>query len=157
MESMNNAGAGTTATFSELLRTPNEVASAAERGEVTITRRDGEDLVLTSAQSTKRSRSGLRFAAAIVGAALAEWPDSFAHRLHSAFPWMTFLNESEQEAFADELVDLARACASVERFEPLALAVQAWKSTAEAYADGVPRDGEDIEWLTHPVTVPRPA
>jgi len=145
-----------TATFSELLRSPKDVVGAAEHGEVTITRRDGEDLVLTTASSVRRSRDGLEFAAGIVAAAVAARPESFAQRLSSPFPWMTFLSEVEQEAFANEVVDLARACATVHEFEPLAIAVHAWRSTAQAYASGVHRDGSDIAWLDEAAVVERP-
>ncbi|KGM13185.1 hypothetical protein [Cellulomonas bogoriensis] len=136
-----------TATFSELLRSPKEVAAAAERGEVTITRRDGEDLVLTTAATVQANRAGLEFAAEIVASAVAEWPGSFAHRLRQPFPWMTFLSDAEQDVMAKEIVDIARACAGVGRFEPLAIKLSAWRATAEAYAAGVPRDNADLTWL----------
>lgn len=136
-----------TATFSDLLRSPKDVAAAAEHTEVTITRRDGEDLVLMSAAAAQRNRDGLEFAAGIVAAAVAEWPASFAHRLRGPFPWMTFLSDAEQDAMADELVTTTRACAGVGRFDPLAITIAAWKATAEAYAAGIPRDGADLTWL----------
>lgn len=145
-----------TANFSDLLRTPKVVTAAAERGEVTLTRRDGEDLVLSSALAAERSRVGLEIAAGIVAAAVAEWPESFAHRLHQPFPWMRFLSDGEQEAMAAELVETARACASLHAFEPLAIAIRGWQATAQAYATGVPRDGSDLEWLEEHDEVERP-
>jgi hypothetical protein len=154
---METKGDTATATFSELLRSPNDVAEAAEHGAVTITRRDGQDLLLTSAQAAKNSNDGLRFAASIVAAAVVESPTTFLEGLHAAFPWMTFLSETEQKQLADELVSVARGCASFGRFEPLAATVQGWEATAQAYASGIPRDGSDIDWLGETETVPRPA
>ena len=80
-------------------------------------------------------------------AAVVDSPTTFVHGLHADFPWMTFLSEGEQQQLADELVSLARGCAAVDRFEPLAAAVQGWEATAQAYAAGIPRDGADIDWL----------
>ena len=154
---METEGNAATATFSELLRSPNHVAEAAEHGTVTITRRDGQDLLLTSARAARNSSDGLRFAASIVAAAVVESPTTFIQGLHMDFPWMTFLSETEQQQLADELVNVARGCASLGRFEPLAATVKGWKATAQAYAGGIPRDGSDLEWLSESETVPRPA
>ncbi len=145
------------ATFSKLLRSPNDVARAAELGEVTISRRDGEDLVLTTASGLRRNREGLRFATEIISAAVADSPESFGRRLFDPFPWTRFLSDVERELFAKEMIDTSRACAAINRFEPLSIAVAAWQSTAEAYAGGEPRDGSDIEWLASPILVARPA
>ncbi len=153
---METKGETSTATFSELLRSPNDVAEAAEHGSVTITRRDGQDLVLTTAQTAQNSRDGLRFAASIVAAAVVESPTTFVQGLHAAFPWMTFLSEREQQQLADELVSLARGCAAVDRFEPLSASVRGWEATAQAYAAGIPRDSSDIDWLTDSEPVSRP-
>ena len=70
---------------------------------------------------------------------------------------MTFLSEREQEEFAAELVAVARACASVGRFEQLALNIYQWKSTASAYADGLGRDSGAIDWIVNPEVVERPS
>ena len=148
---------GQTATFSDLLRSPNDVVAATANGDVLLTRRDGDDLVLSSAEAERRNRGGLEFAASVVSAAVADWPGSFAHRLHQPFPWMTFLSEREQEEFAAELVDVARACASVGRFEQLALNIYQWKSTASAYADGLGRDSGAIDWIVNPEVAERPS
>lgn len=145
-----------TASFSDLLRRPKDVTAAAEHGEVRLVRRDGEDLVLASAQVVDRNRAGLELAAGIVAAAVADWPESFAEHLHQPFPWMTFLSDDEQDAMSRELVETARACASIQAFEPLTIAVQGWRATADAYARGIPRDGADIVWLNDRDEVERP-
>lgn len=147
---------GQTATFSQFLRAPNEVVAATAHGRVLLTRRDDEDLVLMSAEAERRHQVGLDAAVAVVAAALAEGSGSFIYRLHQPFPWMTFLGDHEQVQFADELVELSRACAVIGRFEPLAMAIRQWKSTAEAYASGVTADGSDLEWLQTPKLVERP-
>ncbi|MCL2453939.1 MAG: type II toxin-antitoxin system Phd/YefM family antitoxin [Micrococcales bacterium] len=140
--------------FSDLSRDSKAVAEAAERGPVTITRRDGEALVLMLKSEADADRAGLALASQIIAVAVTDWPDSFAARLRGPFPWMLFLSETAQEEFAAELVETARACASIARFEPLATVIHAWQSTAEAHAAGWTGDGYD--WLDSPVDVERP-
>jgi hypothetical protein len=140
--------------FSDLSRDSKAVAAATDRGPVTITRRDGEPLVLMRKADADANRAGLALAAQVVAVAVSQWPDSFAARLREPFPWMAFLSSEAQERFASELVDTARACASVAQFEPLATVIHAWRSTAEAYAAGWDRD--EYEWLDEPVEAKRP-
>ena len=63
------------------------------------------------------------------------------------------LPTGEQQQFADELVATARACASVQQFEPLLAEVAAWRSTAQAYAAGW--DKVEVDWLDEPDDVTR--
>lgn len=154
-----NAAEGTeiTATFSDLLRTPNEVVDAAERGEVRLTRRDHDDLLLMSAKAARRCRHGVEYVTLIAAAALADPAGEFVDRLRLSFPWVGLLNSDEQTRCASDLLETARACAAVGSYEPLAVLVAQWRSTARMIADGIPRDGSDIDWLPQPVPVPRPA
>ncbi|MCL2090032.1 MAG: type II toxin-antitoxin system Phd/YefM family antitoxin [Micrococcales bacterium] len=140
--------------FSDLSRDSKAVAQAAERGPVTITRRDGEALVLMRKSEADADRAGLALASQIIAVAVTDWPDSFAARLRGPFPWLLFLSQAAQERFAAELVETARACTSVARFEPLATLIHAWQSTAEAHAAGWATD--DYDWLDTPVDVERP-
>lgn len=146
-----------TVQFSELSRSSKAVAEAADRGPVTITRRDGEPLVLQLKSDVDRDKAGLRLASQIIAVAVTDWPDSFAERLAVPFPWVGFLGADERESFATELLATARACASVSAFEPLVTIIHAWESTAQAYAQGYTRaSDETLEWLDEPATVERP-
>lgn len=148
-------GTSRTVKSSELSRNPAEVFSAAEEGPVVITRRDGEALVLTRSSEVDHQRQGLELAAQVVAASLAPDDVPFVNRLRAPFPWMDFLSRVEQEAFAEELVGVARACAAVSRFDRLVIVLQAWRSTAEAKAaDFTPDD--QLSWLDEPGVVPDP-
>lgn len=140
---------------SELSRNPASVFHAAEEGPVTITRRDGESLVLSTSSEVSRQREGLELAAHLVAASLADSTLPFATRLRTPFPWIEFLDPDAQAAFADEMVDVARACAAVAQFDRLLLTVTAWHSTAEALAAGYTHDG-DLDWLEKPQQVVDP-
>jgi PHD/YefM family antitoxin component YafN of YafNO toxin-antitoxin module len=140
---------------SDLSRNSASVFAAADRGPVTITRRDGEPLVLARASDVELQRRGLELAAHLVAASLAPGDLPFAERLRAPFPWLEFLTPEGRETFAQEIVDVARACASVSRFDRLLLTFQAWRSTADALAQGYTPDDE-LDWIDEPVRVADP-
>ena len=140
---------------SELSRNSAAVFAAADRGPVTITRRDGESLVLSKASEVEFQRRGLELAVQLISASLAPGDLPFSERLRGPFPWVEFLKPEGREQFAQEIVDVARACASVSRFDRLLLTLQAWYSTAEAIAQGYTPDDE-LTWIDEPSRVSDP-
>lgn len=58
----------------------------------------------------------------------------FITRLHEPFPWITFLSDDGKQKFADEVVAIARGCASVGHFGRLGVTIAAWEATATALA-----------------------
>jgi hypothetical protein len=142
--------------FSELSRNSKAVARATDQGPVTITRRDGEPLVLARQADIASDRLGVGLAAKVMASVLASSPDTLAERLEGPFPWMTFLAECERADMAKELVATVSACASLAQFEPLIVCVHAWQSTAQAYAAGW-RNDDHLEWLDERIPVERPA
>lgn len=141
---------------SELSRNSREVFEAADQGPVLITRRDGDALVLTKASQVDDDRKGLELASSLVAASLAPDDVPFVERLRVPFPWLALLTPGEQGVFAKEVVDVARGCASVARYEQLLMTLHAWVATAEAVAAGYTRDDE-LQWLdvTEAVADPR--
>ena len=131
---------------SELSRQPKAVFAAAEDGPVLITRRDGEDLILTSETQARHDQLGLELAAQLVAASLDPSGKPFTTRLGEPFPWLMFLSDEEREEFADEVVSVARACAAVRHFDRLLQTLEAWHRTAQAYAAGYTADTA-VEWL----------
>lgn len=148
-----------TATFSEFLRAPKEVLGVLEdAGEVVLTRRNAPSLRLTeeSASRTELNTLGVvgqLFAASLDEAAL----DRIATRLSVVLPWVGLLPKSLHAEFVAEFQDTARACIAVARFDRLAILLEAWKATAEAYADpSLTADGSDLEYLDIAEVVARP-
>lgn len=136
----------TTVTLSTLLRSPNEVFDKLENGDVLVTRRDGADLRLTKAEHAEAEAATVQALAQLIAASLDdEACDRLANRLAEPFPWIAFLPPEHRRQFVGEFLRLARASASIGRFERLATALEAWKATAEAYADpNVTPDGSDL-------------
>lgn len=140
---------------SELSRNSAAVFAAAEEGPVNITRRDGDDLVLAKSEHVERERRAFRVAANVVAASLSQTGQPLGERLRRQFPWMEFLGESDRETFATEIMDTARACAAVSRFERILVVFEAWRSTAEAIAAGYTCDDE-LDWIEEPAPVGHP-
>lgn len=146
---------GTTVQSSELSRNSAAVFAAADAGPVTVTRRDGADLVLSLAANVDDERRALRIAADLVAASLADTGEPLGDRLRTQFPWVEFLRPGGREAFAAEIVAVTRACAAVGEFRRLLITFEAWRSTATAIASGYTPD-EDLDWIDGPVvTDPR--
>jgi PHD/YefM family antitoxin component YafN of YafNO toxin-antitoxin module len=145
-----------TASSSDLSRNPAQVFRAAEDGPVTITRRDGESLILLRSSTVEREHEALGLAASLVAASLAPGSLSFAERLIVPFPWLGFLPVEQRENFASEVVEVSRACASISNFDRLFVVLAEWKATAEAIAFGYTPDAE-LDWLdaAEPVSDPR--
>ncbi|APE09096.1 hypothetical protein BO226_07575 [Rhodococcus sp. 2G] len=148
-----------TATFSEFLRAPKEVLGVLDNaGEVVLTRRNAPALRLTeeSASRTELDTLGVvgqLFAASLDEAAL----ERIAARLSVVLPWVGLLPKVLQGEFVAEFQDTARACIAVARFDRLAILLEAWKATAEAYADpNLTANGSDLEYLDAAEMVARP-
>jgi len=148
----------TTATFSALLRTPNEVIERLEQGDVLLTRRDAEPLRLSKARSAQTESDTLSALAQLIAASLDDDAcDRLVNRLADPFPWIALLPSKFQKEFIEEFLSTARACASVGRFDRLTIALNAWQSTAEAYANpNLTVDGSDLKPLSRPATVANP-
>lgn len=130
---------------SELSRNAAAVFQAAEEGPVLVTRRGAEPLVLTSKADAEEHEQVLSAAAALIGLAVSVDPGVFARQIATAFPWASILSASEQRAFADELIDTARACFTLRQHGLLLGVINGWRATAEAYAAGLER--VPVEWL----------
>lgn len=138
---------------SELSRNPNHVFSAAERGPVAVTRRDGATLVLDTEERVRDTELMLEIAAQLIAASLDDEPMSSGMVTH--FPWIAVLDQDEQSECVDDIVRSARAAFSLHRPLPLLTAIEAWRNTAEAIASGIAV--APVTWLDvdEPVADPR--
>lgn len=140
---------------SELSRNPASVFAEAEHGPVAITRRDGEDFILTTARRAEDERRAFAIGADLVAASIGSTEGSLVERLRGPFPWLEFLSPESCERFAVEIIDVTRACAAVGQVDRLLATLAAWQASAEAIASGYPPDDE-LEWLDEPPLVGDP-
>lgn len=138
---------------SDLSKHSAEVFAEAEEHPVTVTRRDGEALVLMSQREAEGRTRLLRLAAQLITVTL-DGSGSLAERMAKAFPWMLALSPKDRESCAQDLVDAARASFSTEQPHLAMSELMSWKETATAVAAGL--GSTDLEWLDEDETVERP-
>jgi PHD/YefM family antitoxin component YafN of YafNO toxin-antitoxin module len=144
----------TTRRSSDLSKHSAEVFAEAEDHPVTVTRRDGEALVLMSQREAESRTRMLQFAAQLIGVAVDD-DGPLAERMSRAFPWMLALSSEDRATCAQDLVDAARASFSTDQPHLVLAELTSWKETATAIAAGLGR-GEP-EWLDDDdVAVERP-
>lgn len=129
---------------SELSRASAEVFAAAADHPVTVTRRDGEPLVLMSEQEDLARNELLKLAAQLIGIATIH-DDQLVNFMTEHFPWMLALSPTDQEACAKEVLDAARASFATGQAHLALSTLTSWRETAEAIAAGL---GETpVEWI----------
>ncbi|MCT1426806.1 prevent-host-death protein [Corynebacterium sanguinis] len=138
---------------SDLSKHSAEVFAEAQDHPVTVTRRDGEALVLMSQREADGRARLLEFAAQLITVAIEDH-GTLAERMVKAFPWMLALPPADRESCAHDLVDAARASFSTEQPHLALIELTSWKETATALAAGL--GSTDLEWLDDNETVERP-
>ncbi|MFH0176461.1 hypothetical protein [Streptomyces cacaoi] len=125
--------------FSELVnKNKQTLARLKESSRLLLHRRDGEDLVLTTATRAEQDRTVVSAATRMLAALARREPGSMELLLGilpDAFPWTHFLPEADIHAFAVELVDTMRAADSVGNSASVAQLLIAWQHTAEVHSD----------------------
>ncbi|MGV9283749.1 hypothetical protein [Streptomyces sp. NPDC003730] len=125
--------------FSELVnKNKQTLARLQETSKLLLHRRDGEDLVLTTAARAEQDQTVVSAATRMLVAMARQEPGSMELLLDilpDAFPWVRFLPEPDLHAFAVELVDTMRAADSLGNSASVAQLLIAWQHTAEVYSD----------------------
>ncbi|MFE1874125.1 hypothetical protein ACFW9N_25115 [Streptomyces sp. NPDC059496] len=127
--------------FSELVnKNKQTLARLKESPRLLLHRRDGEDLVLTTAARAEQDQTVVSAATRMLSAMARREPGSMELLLDilpEAFPWVRFLPEPDVHAFAVELVDTMRAADSIGNNASVAQLLIAWQHTAEVHSDPV--------------------
>lgn len=129
------------ATLSEFLREPTATVARLQdnvRKGMTLHRRDGEDLYLTTAERAAAVSEVVGSHTAIFVALMKTDPnavDTLTRVFPEAFPWVRWLPADGVREFLVEYIETARAAAELGTVGPLAPVVASWKATAEVYSD----------------------
>ena len=138
---------------SELSRNPLKVFSAAEAGPITVTRRDGEDLVLMK----KKEMQDLKEFQTLIAQILAVLDDdkgSLVDRMSRTFPWILAFSQKDQLECANDLIRTAKVALATNLPSHALNNLLSWQATAEAVALGI--DFGNIDKLEVPILVERP-
>lgn len=126
--------------FSQLLQHSRETVAKLETSNgrrLKLIRRDGEDLILESAQHAEADEEAVLLVTRLLFVLMStrEAEEVVMVALSGAIPWMRFLPPGEAREFATEFVETARACAELGNMAALMPVVEAWRATAEVHAD----------------------
>src|ERR1700712_4075947 len=143
-----------TATFTDLLRKPREVLAHIDEGQVRITRRDGDDLVILRGHDLDVLQNGTALSSRLIRAIGRNQNDVVA-ALTDLFAWTAEFSPDELLSYAAEIEQLVYSSSELGSYDRLLQAQQEWQETALAYAMGM-RQVEPIKLTTTQVRVERP-
>lgn len=126
--------------FSQLVQQPRETVARLEgtpRRRLRLERRDGNDLILESADRAEADDDALRVTGSLFFHLMKtdKGARALLLALPDAFPWVRFLPKRDVQTFLVELVDTVRACADLGNVAALMPVISAWQDTAEIYSD----------------------
>ncbi|MDN5686868.1 MAG: prevent-host-death protein [Brachybacterium sp.] len=128
---------------SDLSKHSAEVFAEAEEHPVTVTRRDGESLVLMSQREADARAELLHIASTLISITLEDGP--LSERMASRYPWMYALSDQDRDECARGLIDAARASFSTQQPHLAIARLTSWRETATAIAAGL--GSQPVEWL----------
>lgn len=137
---------------SDLSKHSAEVFAEAEEHPVTVTRRDGESLVLMSQREADARTELLKLAADLVAITREDGP--LEVRMANRFPWMLALSLEGRAECARDLVDASLASFSTGQAYLALAELTSWRETATAIAAGL--GAQPVDWLDEDETVERP-
>lgn len=138
---------------SDLSRSSAEVFAAATEHPVTVTRRDGETLVMMTDSEDRARRELLDLAAQLIAIA-TDTKGTLTERMSEVFPWMFALSPQGRDDCAQSVLQAARASFSTKQPHLAVAELTSWKETATALAAGLRSD--PVEWLDDDEPVERP-
>jgi hypothetical protein len=126
--------------FSNLVQQPKETVARLEhsRGRrLKLERRDGNDLILESAERAEARDDALRVTGSLFFHLMQsdEGTRAVLMAMPSVFPWVRFLPTDDVRVFLVELIDTLHACADLGNLAALTPVIAAWQATAEIYSD----------------------
>jgi hypothetical protein len=122
------------------------------RRRLRLERRDGQDLILESAERAEAEDEALSMTSRLFFSLVKndDGARALLLALPDVFPWVRFLSTEDARQFLVELVETARASAELGNMAALAPVVAAWRDMAGIYADPelhraltAPLDGAD--------------
>jgi hypothetical protein len=138
---------------SELSRASAEVFAAAADHPITVTRRDGEPLVLMSEREDHARSELLMLASKLISISNIE-DDNLVRFMSEQFPWMLALSPEDQKTCAQEVLKAAKASFSTGQAHLALSTLTSWQETATAIAAGLGE--EPVQWIDDSPAVERP-
>ncbi|GAA2144638.1 hypothetical protein GCM10009760_32380 [Kitasatospora kazusensis] len=130
-----------TVSFSDLSKNSKRVAETVEHTQrVHITRRDGEDLYLTTERHDRQREETADVTARLFAALIGndQGVQAVLVALPTVFPWTRHLSADEVRQFVVDLVDTTRDAVELDVHANLHRVIAEWRATARILADPEP-------------------
>ncbi len=127
-----------TVSFSELSKNSKRVAETVERNQrVHVTRRDGEDLYLTTERHDRQREETADVTTRLFTALISsdEGARAILLALPQVFPWVRHLSSAEVREFVVDLVNAIRDASELDVHSNLHRVTVEWRATARILAD----------------------
>ncbi|MEU9702085.1 prevent-host-death family protein [Streptomyces sp. NPDC047981] len=127
-----------TVSFSELSKNSKRVAETLDTAHrLLVTRRDGQDLYLTTARHDQEREETAEITARLLAALLTadDGARTIGRALPAVFPWVRHLSADELREFVQELVDATYDAAQLDVHANLHRTIVEWRATARILAD----------------------
>ncbi|MFI1577143.1 prevent-host-death family protein [Embleya sp. NPDC020630] len=127
-----------TVSFSDLSKNSKRVADTVEQVQrLHVTRRDGEDLYLTTERHDREREETADVTARLFAALMGsdEGARAIFLALPTVFPWTRHLSAREMREFAVDLVDATRDVVELDIHANLHRVIVEWRATARILAD----------------------
>src|SRR3954467_6924006 len=127
-----------TVSFSDLSKNSKRVADTVERAQrVHVTRRDGEDLYLTTERHDRERQETTDVTTRLFTALISsdEGARAVLLALPQVFPWVRHLSAAEVREFLVDLVNAARDAVDLDVHSNLHRVIVEWRATARILAD----------------------
>jgi hypothetical protein len=127
-----------TVSFSELSKNSKRVAETVEHAQrVHVTRRDGEDLYLTTERHDRQREETADVTTRLFTALISsdEGARAVLLALPQVFPWVRHLSTAEVREFVVDLVDAIRDASELDVHSNLHRVITEWRATARILAD----------------------
>jgi hypothetical protein len=147
------------ATFSELLQRPTATLERLKgrASRILVHRRDGEDLIVTTASRYEQEREIVAAASKVLRFLARTDLEAAGDLMLEIFPWVRFLPLEDGRTFVAEFVSVLHASDDLDNFAPVWQLIVEWRHTAEVFADPellavLRSEGEDLGAVPEPVT-----
>ncbi len=127
--------ATTTATVSDLSHKPAEVLDTVESKDVLITRRDAEDVLVSTVTRVSAERNSIAALIAVVQKTWRRTQSGLIPVMEGMYPWMASLPRADQKTFVHRYADVLAECAAHRDFQPLVILLSQWEYTASLHRD----------------------
>lgn len=127
-----------TVSFSDLSKNSKRVADTVEQAQrVHVTRRDGEDLYLTTERHDRQREETADVTARLFAALISsdEGARAVLLALPTLFPWVRHLSAEEVREFVVDLIDATRDVVEPDVHTNLHRVIVEWRATARILAD----------------------